>query len=222
MVSLNECGTSRMNPVRVLAGQRGVALLTTLLIMLVMTVIGIASLTLTGLEKRIASHIRGGESAAMAAEACLSTSVSVIQQSISNGTVPAALLDNANPAGPVPQLNKPTLDNEIRGVAGFESFNDALPATYPNFNVGVPRPNQTLNNFTVQGDIDRLYLKAKAGSGMAQFAGYEGTGTCAASGGTEILYQLTCLATNAATNIRAQLTAIYSCVSTGESCQRKI
>ena len=205
-----------------LASQQGVALLTGMLILIIMTVIGIASITLTGLENRLAGFVRAGEAATVAAESCLAASVTVIQQSISNGTVPAALLDNANPVGPVPNLNKATLDNEIRGVAGFENFGDTLPAVYPNFNIGVPNPNQALNNFTVQGDIDRLYLKGKSGTGMAQFAGYEGTGSGAASGGAEILYQINCLATNAATNSRGRITAVYSCVSTGESCQRKI
>lgn len=205
-----------------LAGEQGVALLTGMLILIIMTVLGIASITRTGLENRLAGFVRSGEAASVAAEACLSASVNLIQQAISTGTVPTTLLDNANPAGPVPLLNQTTLNNEIRGVAGYENYGDTLPATYPNFNVGVPSPNQTLNNFTVQGDIDRLYLQGKSGSGMAQFSGYEGTGTGAASGGTEILYQINCLSTNAATNSRARLAAVYACVSTGSSCQRKI
>jgi Tfp pilus assembly protein PilX len=205
-----------------LANQEGVALLTVLLLLMVMTVIGIASITITALENRLAGFVRTGEAASVAAEACLSTAKITIEQAISNGTVPAALLSNANPPGPVPQGNKATLDSEIIGAAGFENFNDVLPAAFPNFNLGVPSPTQTLNNFVVQGDIDRLYAQAKSGSGMEANAGYAGTGTGAASGGVDILYQINCLATNAATNSKARITAIYACTATAESCQRKI
>ena len=205
-----------------LADQQGVALLTGILLMMIMTVIGIAAITLTGLENRLAGFVRAGEAGSVAAEACLSTAKITIEQSYGNGgVVPAALLDNAAPVGPVPAGNKATLDNEIRGVAGFENLTDILPATYPNFNIGVPNPAQALNNFTVQGDIDRLFLTAKAGSGMESSAGYKGTGSSSAAGGTEILYQINCLATNAATNSRARIIANYACTATSQSCQRK-
>ena len=168
----------------------------------------------------MAGFVRAGEAASVAAESCLGVSVSVIQASISNGTVPAALLGSANPAGPVPAGNDTAaLNKEIIGMAGFENYSDDV-ATAPN--VFVPNPASTLNNFVVQGDIDRLYAKAKAGSGMGQFGGYEGTGSGAAGGGIEILYRINCLAANPATNSRAHITAVYSCTTTGESCQRKI
>ncbi|HYM37385.1 MAG TPA: hypothetical protein VES96_03190 [Nitrospiraceae bacterium] len=198
-----------------------------MLILIIMAVIGIGSITLTGLENRLAGFVRVGEAASAAAESCLAASVTVIQQGMANGTVGPigavpGLLDNAAKPGPVPSGNKTTLDNEILGAPGFVNFGDTLPATYPNFNIGVPTPNQTLNNFTVQGDIDRLYVQATQGSGMSQFGGYEGTGGGAAGGGIQILYQVNCLSTNAATNARARLTAVYSCLVAGGSCQRKI
>jgi hypothetical protein len=79
-----------------------------------------------------------------------------------------------------------------------------------------------INNFTVNGDIDRLYAKAKSGGSMQQFGGYEGTAGGAAGGGVEILYRIDCSATNSATGTRGRITAVYACTATGETCQRKI
>ncbi len=201
-------------------GQLGIAMLVVILMLLVLSVIGIGALTLTGLETRMSGFVRAGEAASVAAESCLGVSVSVIQASIANGTVPAALLGSANPAGPVPAGNDTAaLNNEIIGALGFENYGDTVSSAP---NVIVPNPASTLNNFVVKGDIDRLYAKSKAGSGMSQFGGYEGTGAGAVGGGVEILYRINCVSTNAATNAGSRITAVYSCLTTGSSCQRKI
>jgi hypothetical protein len=203
-------------------GQRGVALLTVLLMLMVMTVIGIASITLTGLESRVARSIRAGEAATVAAESCLHTAVITIEQTIANSKVPDNLLSNASPAGPVPNLNATTLVNEILGAPGFENYGDVLPGSGATLNLQVPDPSQTLNNFTVQGDIDRLQAKASSGGSLLMVQGYEGLGAGSASGGTEILYQVSCLARNAATNVRSRITAVYACKPVSDGCLRKI
>lgn len=205
-----------------LTGQRGVALLTAMLILMIMAVIGIASITLTGLENRLAGFVRSGEAASVAAESCLQTSVRTIESVIRFSEVPAALLDNASPAGPVPNANAAQLFNEVSGAAGYESFGDALPASYPNFNVGVPNPLTTLNNFTVQGDIDRLQSKQSSGGSLLMLQGYEGLGSGSASGGIEILYQVSCMATHSATNTRSKITAVFACKPVEDGCLRKI
>jgi hypothetical protein len=204
------------------AGQEGVALLTTLLLMMVMTVIGIASLTVTGVENRIASFVRAGEAASVAAESCLNVAVHAIEFTIRDSKVPDALLDSATPAGPVPAANGADLLKEILGAAGYENYGDALPGTYPNFNIGLPTPALTMNNFVVQGDIDRLHSKAGAGSSTLMIQGYEGLGSGSAAGGTEILYQITCLARNSSSNIQSRIKAVYACKPVADGCLRKI
>lgn len=205
-----------------IAGQRGVALLTGMLLLIIMSVIGIASITLTGLENRLAGFVRSGEAASVAAESCLHASVRTIENAIRYSEIPAALLDNATPPGPVPNANKATLFNEVSGATGYENYGDVLPATYPNFNIGVPNPLTTLNNFVVQGDIDRLQNKQSAGGSLLMLQGYEGLGSGAASGGLEILYQISCLATHSATNTRSKITAVYACKPVEDGCLRKI
>ncbi len=206
-----------------LIDQQGVALLTGMLLLMVMTVIGIASVTLTGLENRLAGYVRAGEAAAVAAESCLAVAVNAIEFTIRDGKVPDALLDNASPAGPVPNAGAAYLANEIMGAAGFEVGGanvDILSSSV--FNLGIPNPAQTLNNFVVRGDIDRLHAKAGTGSSALMIQGYEGLGSGAGSGGTEILYQVSCLANNAATNATSKITAIYACKPVSDGCLRKI
>ena len=74
----------------------------------------------------------------------------------------------------------------------------------------------------MRGDIDRLHAKAGTGSSTLMIQGYEGLGSGAGSGGTEILYQVSCLANNAATNATSKITAIYACKPVSDGCLRKI
>lgn len=207
-----------------LIDQQGVALLTGMLLLMVMTVIGIASITLTGLENRLAGFVRAGEAATVAAESCLAVAVNTIEFTIRDGKVPDALLNNASPPGPVMNGSPAAyLANEIMGAAGFEVGGanvDILSTSV--FNLGIPNPAQTLNNFVVRGDIDRLHAKAGTGSSALMIQGYEGLGSGAGSGGTEILYQVSCLANNAATNAMSKITAIYACKPVSDGCLRKI
>lgn len=203
----------RRNPiVSGTAGQEGVALLTVMLLLLIMTVIGIAAITVTGLENRMAGYLRTGEAAASAAESCVGSGVNIIQQTIIQGSLPAAFLDNAAPAGPVPQANGPTLNQEIMG----QSDNNADAPTV------APNTVATVNPFTVRGDIDRLYAKGKSGTGQQMFAGYEGTGSGVAGGGFDVFYRINCLATNVATGTNSRLTAVYACTFNGDGCQKKL
>jgi hypothetical protein len=79
--------------------------------------------------------------------------------------------------------------------------------------------DQTVGAYRVRGDIDRLYLKGKSGSGMQQFAGYEGTGNSAV-GSSDVYYRVDCIAENTATGTSARVTAVYACTLTGETCQK--
>jgi hypothetical protein len=211
----------------VLNDQRGIALLTVMLLSLILTVLGIASITVTGWERRIAGLSMMSEASASAAESCIGTSVNIIQQTITPpGVLPASALSNAVPPGPVPQANGPTLLSEIKGQPLPSP--PAAPNTPGENNPDVPTgaaaaPNvvQTINNYAVAGDIDRMYAKQNSGTGMQMFGGYEGTGQGAGAGGVNYLYRIDCVATNVATGTTGRITAVYSCTSSGESCQKK-
>ncbi len=192
--------------------ERGIALVTVMLLLMIMTMVGIMSITVTGVGNRMAWFGRTGESGSSAAEACVQTAVKIIQQTIDDGSLSASFLDNANPAGPVPQSNSPTLNAEIMGQSDNNSDTSG----------SAPNTVVTVDNFTVRGDIDRLYASPKAGGSLQFAGGYEGTAGGAAGGGVDIYYRIDCTATNTATNTTSRITAVYACSVTGESCQKKI
>ena len=198
--------------------EEGIALVTTLVILLIMTVLGMGAVAVTALENRIAGFQRTGESAASAAESCVGTSVNIIQQTLasSNLTVPAAFVSATGPILTAAEVAaNPSLSMEISGSA--DNHTDLVTGA------GAAGPDYSLqiNGYTVLGDIDRLYIMGKAGSGMQFAAGYEGTGTGTASGGADVVYRIDCRATLTAVGSESRVVAIYACTLNGQ-CQKKI
>jgi Tfp pilus assembly protein PilX len=192
--------------------ERGIALLTVVMVMIMVTVLGIAAITASSLENKMAGTQRTTESAAVAAESCLGTAVNIIQETMLASALPAAFQNGPSPNnGPVPQGNAATLQSEIMG--GSDNNADAPGVNMVQNNVG---------GYTVKGDIDRLYTKAKAGGSLQFAAGYEGIGQGSGGGGIEILYGITCVAENTATGTSSKVSAVFACMSSGENCQRKI
>jgi hypothetical protein len=66
------------------------------------------------------------------------------------------------------------------------------------------------NGFTVNGDIDRLYIHNKPGMDPTK------------EGGQEILYRITCVATNAATGASSTVTSVYGCTLYSTGCYKKL
>jgi Tfp pilus assembly protein PilX len=193
--------------------ERGMAMLTVVMLLLMLTVLGIAAITVSGLENNMAGLQRTMEASANAAESCLGTGANVILQALlpENGAaIPAALLA---PAGPVVATNNnPTiLGNEIMGNP--ENSTD-VPTTAPNIQM-------TVGPYAVVGDIDRLYIKLRAGSGQQQFAAYDGTGVGAGSSGSDVYFRVTCIATNTATGTESRVSSLYACALTGDGCQKQ-
>ena len=196
--------------------ERGFALLTVMMVLLMVTVLGIAAITVTGVENNMAGLQRTMEASANAAESCLGTGANIIQQVFlpENGSqVPAALLDNSSPAGPVPNVNKTVLQNEL---IGNPENNTDVATSAPN----LVMPGG-VGQYAVAGDIDRLYVKMRAGSGQQQFAAYDGAGVGAGSNGVDAYFRISCIATNTATGTESRVSAIYACSLTGDGCQKQ-
>ena len=195
-----------------IGNERGIALLTVFLMLLLLTILGIAAITVTGLENRMAGFFRTTEAAAAAAQSCEGTAANIIQQTIAPpGQLPAGFL---SPAGPVPSANGPTLQSEITGAT--------LPSP-PAASSGLPSENNTdaaslsqanlilqFNGFDIYGDIDRLYIHNKPGMDPTK------------EGGQEILYRITCVATNAATAASSTVTSVYGCTLYSTGCYKKL
>ena len=180
--------------------ERGVSLITVMMVILIMTLMGISILAVTGTERQISSSVSANEASTAAAESCVSTAANVLQQSLQARTVPAALLSNAVPPGPVPLANLAVLNSEI--------INDGGNADFP---VGVgsaPNLSMTVGGYQVFGDIDRMYIQCAPGSDCTSEAPR-----------FDVYYQINCVAQNLATGITNQVGALYVCNLTSAFCQ---
>lgn len=204
--------------------QQGIAMLSILMLMLILTVLGIGAMTITGIENRVAGFASSMEGSSAAADSCVATGVKVIQQvlDVSNGlSVPTALLNNQIPPGPVPSTNKAQLENEINGDPTAAADAPIGPPFPAGITAAVPNLVQTVGAYSVVGDIDMLYKKQRAGSGQQFGAAYDGTGVGGGAGGVDIFYSVDCVATNTATGMSSRIAAIYSCLY-NEGCVRKL
>jgi Tfp pilus assembly protein PilX len=203
-----ESGGGRVGKTR----QEGFALITALLVMLILTVLGVSAMTMTSMENRIAGVSKTTESASMAVESCLGAGVNVIQQTIEPAAVPASALDSAPIPGPVPAARQTDLGQEIMGE--LDQNNDSPTGT------GASGPDlvQTVGGFTVNGDIDRLYVKNKSGGSLEFASGVEGKGKSAE---IDVYYRITCVATMASTGTQSQISGVYACTASGgDTCQK--
>ena len=203
--------------------QQGIAMISIVMLMLMLTVLGIGAMTITGIENRVAGFAGSMEASSAAADACIATGVKVIQQvqDVSNGlSVPTALLNNQIPPGPVPSTNKTQLENEINGdpVAADTPIGPPFPA---GITAAVPNLVQTVGAYSVVGDIDFLYRKPRAGSGQQFGSAYDGTAAGPGAGGMDMVYSVDCVATNTATGMSSRIAAVYSCLY-NEGCTRKL
>ncbi len=187
--------------------ERGVALLTVMIIMLLMVVLAISAITVTGLETRMSGFVSTKEAMSAAAEACGGTAVNIIQQTLYYSEIKPEFLSTATIPGPIPAANSATLYSEISGqplpppaaanTIG-ENYNDNA-ASAPNLTI------TSIPGLTVNGDIDRLFKRRKEGAGELK----------------EIVYRITCIASNAAAGTTSTVTSVYSC-TVGETCMKQI
>jgi Tfp pilus assembly protein PilX len=213
--------------IAILDRQDGVAMLTVLMLTIILTVIGLAAITTTSLDMKMSGAERMRETAATAAESCVSGGVQIIQQTLANAAIPATLLvGGANPVITTPlgtAAGQNPLQAEIMGQADQnpDSADPSVGGAFPNAVFTIPHPSSP---FTVNMDIDRLYIRLKAGGSIQFAAGYEGIGAGAAGGGLEILYRIDCYSRTASGTgtVNAHVSGVYACVTTGQSCQRKI
>lgn len=187
-------------------GQDGVALFTVMMMLLIMTVIGIAALTTTGLENRMAGFTRTGESAATASDSCMGVGANIIRQVLmpaNAAAIPLSFLSTAAPPGPVPVTNAVILHDEIYGMNAAEVSTKNSPDTA----AGVPNLVLNINGFTVNGDIDFLYNEHTAGTG----------------GATTNVYGINCVATDVVAGTSSSVTAVYACtlVAGSTECSKK-
>ena len=201
--------------------QQGIALLTVRLMLVILTVLGIASITVTSMENRMAGFFRSTEAVVAAADSCEGFAANIIQQTLSPpGVLPTSFVAAPNaPASnnlPILSANATTLYAEIYG---YDLPSPPAPPNTPAYNytdTASPGPNfapnfimTNLPGFTVNGDIDLLYTHVKSGQGAG------------ATGSVEKVYRITCVANNPATGSSSTVTSVYGCLE-GDTCVKKI
>jgi Tfp pilus assembly protein PilX len=192
-----------------------------MLLLLILTVLGVAAITVTGLELRMAGFSTSTEAAVAAAESCAGTGVNVISQTLLFGAVPTQyVVGGSGAASPVipanaenASSNPPSLTQEIFGQAD-NNVDTAIGAG------AIPDISFTVGSYAVVGDIDRLYVTQKAGSGLQYAGGYGGLGE-GGGGSEDVFYRIDCQATNVATGTTSRVQAVYACLKMGETCQKK-
>ena len=189
-------------------------MLTVMMLTIILTVIGIAAITTTSMDIRMAGGERLRESSVSAAEGCMSSAVQIIQQTLQNSAIPSTL----TVAGANPSITVSPLQSEIMGSS------DGNPdSADPNVAGSTPNAVLTMSPYIVNMDIDRLYARPKPGGSLQFAGGYEGTAGGAAGGGVEILYRIDCYAqTTSGAVTSGRITGVYACVATGDTCQRQI
>lgn len=187
--------------------ERGASFMVVMILTLMTGVLGVAALTMTGIENSMAGAVRMVEEGTHAAESCVGTAVRVINLVIDDPamTGPASVL--IAPLGPVPALNAPFLSQEISG---------SPPAMRNNPDVAVGAGNSpnlvmNVNNYIINGDIDFLYSKPRSGDDL--------------TGGEPSLdqfYRVDCTAANAATGTTSRVIVVFDCLQkTGEGCSKR-
>ena len=200
------CAAGRMAH-RACTSERGMALLMVMIIMLIMTVLGIAAITVGGLEGRMAGSVRTKEVASVAVQSCEGTAVNIIQQALFYSEIKTEFLSTASPAGPILASNSATLFSEIAGqpLPSPPAAPNTIAENYGD--IASVAPNFTLLNipgYTVSGDIDRLYKHDKEGTPIK-----------------ELVYRITCVASSGAAGTTSTATSVYSC-TVGETCMKQI
>ncbi|MDC8448149.1 MAG: hypothetical protein LV473_07310 [Nitrospira sp.] len=199
--------TSRVTPTigRLCRDERGTSFMTVMLLMLIIGALGVAALTMTGMENSMAGAVRMVEEGTDAAEACVGSAVRAIRLTIEDPqmTGPAAAL--IAPQGPVPTLNQGVFTQEINGTL----------RNYPDIAVGAgnaPNLVMNVNGYVVNGDIDFLYSKRRTGSDFAD----------PDKPTFDQFYRVDCVAANAATGATSRVIVTFDCLNnTGEGCVKR-
>lgn len=188
---------------KVVSDERGIAFMTVMILTLMTGVLGVAALTMTGLENSMAGAVRMVEEGTHAAESCVGTAVRVINAGIEDSSMAAVVA----PQGPVPALNAAFLGQEISGAMTHRNNPDVAVGAG-----NAPNLTMNVNNYVINGDIDFLYSKQKAGDNLGDTEGLS----------INSYYRVDCTAANATTGATSRVVVVFDCLQkTGEGCTKR-
>jgi hypothetical protein len=151
--------------------QKGAVLLVTMMILLILTVFGVAAISTTTSEIRIAANAKSQSMGFYGADGGGRTYVPILISAIDNRTIPSG-----------PPVVDTNLMNELLGFTPNDGATDT-PTSNPDLSIKA-------GSVTVGVDIDRISEQLLSG-GASEFAsGYEGIGASSSSGGIGIYYKM--------------------------------
>src|SRR5438093_9201725 len=149
-------------PSPLLKREDGIAMLTVLMLTLILTVIGLAAITSTSLDIKMAGGERLEEHTSELQSLTKIVCGLMLEKKLANGAIPATLTGaGANPSITLPLGTAPgqnPLQAEIMGQSDGNA-DSADPTVGSTRNAVL-----TISNYSVNMDIDRLYAKPKSGS----------------------------------------------------------
>lgn len=155
-------------------GQKGAILLVTMMILLALTVLGVAAISTTTSELRIAGNAKFQNMVFYGADGGGRTYGPLLKSAIDY-----RLLSTA------PPVADSNLFNEIMGMS-VAPPNDGASDTPTNY----PDLSMTAGAIAVGVDIDRIKERFLSGGAIEFAGGYEGIGASSVSGGVGIYYQM--------------------------------
>lgn len=163
---------------KTLNNERGAVLITTLLLIVIVTLIGLIAINTATVDIQISGQTKRSSMAFGGAEAGVDLAIPVIEGTLESGALvppaPTGIITNLDTGSAAPLLSEITASAD----------NNADTAS------GTPDITAGLNGVAVQIDIDRLYSYQLPGGAIEFAAGYEGVGAGAAGGGTGVLYRI--------------------------------
>ncbi|NOX19817.1 MAG: hypothetical protein GXO99_00930 [Nitrospirae bacterium] len=145
-----------------LGENRGYILVTTLLLLVVLTVIGMAALSTSRLENILSGNIRLRSKAFTGADSATEIAIPIIHQAVRTQNI----------TGYASIVNDNTLATELRTTA-FDNTDSVT--VNPDITVNI-------NDIAVNIDVDKMYIKRIGGTAIEFASGYEGIGKSGASG----------------------------------------
>lgn len=166
-----------MKPFNIISDEQGSVLVVALLILVLLTVIGIAATSTTSIETQIAGNERSQKIAFYNADSGIYPTAKVV------GTI----LDNqAEPTFPLILYSSSTTNDEPGPEGDGTLFRELMGYDDPDLDEDI---EFTLDNHRVGVDIERTGSRYVAGGGVEFAAGAEGIGA-GSGGGVEIRYNL--------------------------------
>jgi Tfp pilus assembly protein PilX len=183
--------------------ERGTSFVMVMLLMLVIGSLGVAALTMTGMENSMAGAMRMVEEGTAAAEACVGLAVRAIRLTIEDPQMTGTAAVLIAPQGPVPSSNQAVFAQEINGTLRNNADIAVGVGNAPNLVMNV-------NGYVVNGDIDFLYSRQRIGN---DYAAEDKT--------YDQYYRVDCHAANAATGTTSRVVVTFDCLNkSSDGCQR--